>query len=201
MRWAGVDVGGRRKGFHVAVVDDDLTIRLHRASSPSAAAELLGAIAPKVVGIDSPRAWADAGDRSRACERAFAAARICGIRFTPDAATAAARTDTYFEWIEHGLELWAACEDRGIEVFECFPTASWSAWFGSRGPRSRAAWTRDAIQRLGLPAHGARSQDDRDAIAAALTARQRSLDPNSTCRFGDLVVPQPGSSPTGEALV
>jgi hypothetical protein len=38
---------------------------------------------------------------------------------------------------------------RDIEVIEVFPTASWTRWHGKRGPRTRAAWTRQGLAALG----------------------------------------------------
>jgi predicted nuclease with RNAse H fold len=151
----------------------------------------------RVVAIDSPSSWAANGDLSRECERDFVRTGLCGIRFTPDEATAAARTDRYLEWIELGLELWVAARAAGLHPIECFPTASWSAWLGPRGSRRRAPWTRNGIADLaeagvaGLEL--ARNQDDRDSVAAAFTARQWEAAPSSVDRFGDLVVPKPSS--------
>lgn len=151
----------------------------------------------RVVAIDAPAAWAPDGELSRACEREFASAGLCGIRYTPDAATAAARTDRYLEWIELGLELWDVVRAMDMHVIECFPTASWSAWLGPRGNRSRAGWTKEGIAKLadggiaGLEA--VRNQDERDAVAAALTARQWAIAPSTVDRLGDLVVPSRSS--------
>jgi predicted nuclease with RNAse H fold len=199
-RWSGIDVGGPRKGFHLAVVDESLAVQLGRARTADEAEAWLRRRCSKAtaVGIDSPAAWADDGERSRACERAFARAGFCGIRFTPDRATATSSKTGYYDWIAHGLELWSALHRAGFEVIECFPTASWTAWFGPRSG-SRARWTRQALADLvrdGLAATPApRNQDERDAVAAALTARQWSLDRGSTTSFGPLVVPRKSSSP------
>lgn len=197
--WAGVDVGGRRKGFHLAVVDERLQVTVGQAATAADADEWLEAAQPSVVAIDSPCGWAPADELSRPCEREFAALGLCGIRFTPNEEVAGARVDTYLEWIHVGLELWEALRARWVEVVECFPTASWSAWLGPRGSRRRAVWTKEGIARLrdhgvgGLEA--VRNQDQRDAVAAALTARQWALDRGSTHAFGHLVVPAPTPEP------
>jgi predicted nuclease with RNAse H fold len=73
-------------------------------------------------------------------------------------------------------------------VVECFPTASWTRWSGGRNGRSRAAWSTGALATLGVSGVPRRtSQDARDAIAAALTAR--CFDQGSTVSFGEIVVP------------
>ena len=198
--WVGVDVGARRKGFHLAVLRADGRIALLRANGPDAVAtavDRIVAAAPGRVAIDAPAAWAPDGMRARPDEVAFRAAGVCGIRFTPDAATAARRTDTYYGWIEHGLALWAALRAHDLEVVECFPTASWTRWLGPRAGRTRATWTGAGIDALYGPTAGSgvlhgdrpRNQDDRDAVAAALTARRADGD---VTRFGPLVVPPAG---------
>ena len=54
---------------------------------------------------------------------------------------------------------------RGAEVIEVFPTASWTRWQGKRGPRTRAAWTRQGLATLGLIGSGVSS-----AITGTLAA-------------------------------
>jgi hypothetical protein len=76
-----------------------------------------------------------------------------------------------------------------LAAIECFPTASRTRWGGSRGKRRRSEWTQAILRRIALlnvPA--TLSQDNRDAIAAALTARDH--DAGKTERFGDIVVPK-----------
>ena len=53
--WAGVDVGGRRKGFHAAVVDDRQLVA-GPAALPDAAAVTVWLMQwqPLIVAVDSP---------------------------------------------------------------------------------------------------------------------------------------------------
>jgi predicted nuclease with RNAse H fold len=179
-----VDVGGRRKGFHAAVVDSGgLAAGPARLATPADAVTWLAPLAPCVVAVDSPCRAAPVGERSRPDERALARS-VCSLRFTPEAAQL--ESNAYYEWVVHGLELYAALAEAGLNAVECFPTASFTRWAGARGRRSRAAWTQSALAgRLDrLPAR--LSQDDRDAIAAALTARD--YDRGLAERFGDIVV-------------
>jgi predicted nuclease with RNAse H fold len=183
--WAGVDVGGRRKGFHVAVLDDGALRELANLKRAGDVVTWLGERSPRVVAVDSPIAAAPDGAVSRACERRVARA-ICGIRYTPERSQLAG--NAYYEWVEHGLELYEALRGRPWTVVECFPTASWTRWAGSKGPRSRAAWTRAALgmfQVAGLPRR--LGQDGRDAVAAALTALAHER--GETESFGEIVVP------------
>ena len=185
--WAGVDVGGRRKGFHVAVVDGaclvDGPVRLSNAHE---VVDRLSGCRPRLVAVDSPRVSAPKGARSRPCERVFAAAGICSLRYTPDRRAIA--SNPYYEWIAQGLALYEALSEAGFRAIECFPTASWTRWLGPRGAEPRSAWSRRALARLGLRRVPDRmSQDDRDAIGAALTARAH--DAGRSEAYGDIVVP------------
>ena len=184
--WAGVDVGGRRKGFDVAVANDERLLALARCATPADVLRVLGDYEPLLVAIDSPCAAAPSGATLRECERALQAA-VCGIRWTPDQA-ALDSGNPYYEWIRLGLDLYRALEAEGLSTIEVFPTASWTRWTGTRRG-SRAAWTKRAMTMLGLeevPAHT--NQDVRDAIAAAVTARQQSR--GETDAFGPIVVPK-----------
>jgi predicted nuclease with RNAse H fold len=175
--WAGVDVGGRRKGFHVAVVTRDRVTQLTPCETPADVVRVLPSV--RTVAIDSPRGLAPRGQTTRPCERELARA-VCGIRWTPD------RIDRnrYHEWIACGLELYALLPN----AIECFPTASWTRWAGPRRG-SRAAWSAAALATLGLTGVPGRiSQDFRDAIEAAVTARL--YDDGRTESFGPIVVPR-----------
>jgi predicted nuclease with RNAse H fold len=185
MNWIGVDVGGERKGFDVAVIDHRELLLLRGRLTCTQVVGIVEELDPAVVGIDSPRCCAPQGMRSRACERGVAA-DVCGIRYTPDAA--AVGSNDYYEWVVHGLKLYAALESVRAEVVEVFPTASWTRWLGERGPRRRSAWTTSGLMKLDLSSLPKRTnQDQRDAIAAAVTARQYS--DGRADRIGDIVVP------------
>lgn len=184
--WAGVDVGGMRKGFHLALVDSErLRAGPVRVAGVEQAARWLLLCSPRLVAVDSPCSPAPEGCRSRPEERELAR-RICGIRYTPEQARLA--RGGYYEWVRHGLALYRALEREGLAAVECFPTASFTRWAGPRGQRTRAAWTREALAATGLAGVPPRlSQDGRDAIAAALTAR--SYDLGRAERLGAIVVP------------
>ncbi|MFL5820837.1 MAG: hypothetical protein ACJ76S_09195 [Solirubrobacteraceae bacterium] len=169
--WAGVDVGAPRKGFHVAVIDDaGLVGGPWRLAQPGDVVDALGTGRPVVVGVDGPRRAAPDGCGSRPAEREFAGARICGIRYTPDACRL--KANRHYEWVCNGLALYRSLEQAGLAVVECFPTASWTRWAGPRGDATRAAWSGRALAARGLRGvPGRLDQDGRDAIGAALTAR------------------------------
>jgi predicted nuclease with RNAse H fold len=185
-RWLGVDVGGKRKGFDVALIDDRRVLALHRQLCCEAVVELVETHWPKVVAIDSPRCCAPDGEATRVGERELARA-ICGIRWTPDESRVHAG-NSYYAWIVEGLTLYRALATRKVEVIEVFPTASWTRWHGRRGSRRRSAWSREGLADLGLEGVPARTnQDQRDAIAAAVTARQHTQGLTET--MGEIIVP------------
>jgi predicted nuclease with RNAse H fold len=183
--WIGVDVGGKRKGFDVAVIDDRRVLALQSRLRCEQVVDLVMTYQPPVVAIDSPRCCAPEGQTARESELQLARS-ICGIRWTPDAR--GVRASPYYAWILEGLALFDALSGRGAEVIEVFPTASWTRWHGRRGPRTRSAWSRQGLAALGLEGVPTRTnQDQRDAIAAAMTARQHTLAMTET--IGDIVVP------------
>lgn len=184
--WVGVDVGARRKGFDVALVDRRGLHRLLGGLSRDGVLEVVADSRPVLVGIDSPKRCAPSGFTARDCELALARA-VCGIRWTPDLRRV--KASPYYAWVVEGLELFAALAAGGWETIEVFPTASWTRWIGPRGPRRRADWSRHGLSTLGLAGMpGRTNQDQRDAIAAAVTARQHT--DGATERFGDIVVPR-----------
>lgn len=151
---------------------------VERARSVEEAVALLAAAAPALVAVDCPCTPAVDGELSRPDERALARA-VCGIRYTPDAATvhgARPEGDDFYGWIKHGLALYAALEAAGLAAVECFPTASWTRWGGPRAGRGRGAWSGQVLASLAVPGVPQRlNQDERDAVGAALTARAVAL--------------------------
>lgn len=146
-RWLGVDVGGRRKGFDVALIDGRRILALEGRLTREQVVELVETHRPAVVAIDSPRCCAPDGQKTRKCEHLVNDA-ICRIRWTPDEDRV--RGNPYYAWIEQGLALYDALGVFGADVIEVFPTASWTRLLGSRGNQSRAAWSRRGLAYLSL---------------------------------------------------
>ena len=191
-------MGGARKGFHVAAIDRDGVRALEHEHDATALATLLRSIGPAVIGVDSPSSAAPPGTRSREAERDLVAAGICGIRYTPCwDMLRSPHPKRYYEWILRGFDLYdalAKAPGARWEVIEVFPTAAWSQWSGRRRHGiTRAAWSTHALSKRQLPGvPQVASQDIRDALAAAITAR---LYPDETISFVEIVVPR------AEALV
>ena len=130
--WVGVDVGGKRKGFDVAVIDDRQVLALQgHLTCRQVVADIVNEHRPADRGDRQPSAaYAPDGQTARDSELQLARA-ICGIRWTPDARRVHA--SAYYAWILEGLDLFDALADRDAEVIEVFPTASWTRWHGRRG--------------------------------------------------------------------
>ncbi len=192
--WCGVDVGGHRKGFHLAAVNAGGLLDAPKAGFRVVdAVEWLARFGPAMAAVDSPICPAPPGFLSRAGERRVPTQVGCNIRATPDLATIQARTDDFYGWITHGFVLYEALRQAGITAIECFPTASWTRWAGRKGEQSRAAWTRHALAATRLENLPDRTnQDQRDAVAAALTARAH--DNGWTEAIGEIVIPRVGST-------
>lgn len=183
----GVDVGGRRKAFDAALVEGQRLIGLRRRQSVDDVVAWVASPQPTLVAVDSPRSCAAPRCTHRPEEKELRDA-VCGIRWTPASSQLAG--NLYYEWIVEGLRLYDALAHEPVNVIECFPTASWTRWHGARNGRRRSVWTREALAALNLQAVPPRTnQDMRDAIAAALTARDH--DQGRSQAFGDIVVPLP----------
>ncbi len=191
-RFAGVDVGGPRKGFDVAILEGSVVVDLRSRQGRDEVAQLLAAAGPRVVGIDSPCACSPAGEKSRPGERRLAR-EICPIFYTPDEETVRSG-NPFYGWVVEGLELYAAVQE-ALPVARCvevFPSAAWTVWAGPRDGRPKAEWSRQGLEAAGvggLP--GRMSQDARDAVGAALVAR---ADWHGECTdYGGIRVPRPGA--------
>jgi predicted nuclease with RNAse H fold len=184
-RWLGVDVGGKRKGFDLALIDDRRLLALEGGLDHLAVVERVTATRPTVVAIDSPCCCAPEGQSTRDSERQVNQL-ICGIRWTPDANRV--YDNDYYAWIVEGLALFDSLASHDVAVIEVFPTASWTRWLGKRHGQTRSRWSRSGMNTLGLEGLPKRTnQDQRDAIAAAVTARAHTR--GVTELMGEIVVP------------
>jgi predicted nuclease with RNAse H fold len=178
-RFAGVDVGGSRKGFHAAVIDDRaLVAGPTRLPDVATTVRWLVDQAPVVVAVDAPLTLGP-----RECERALTR-HVCHLYFTP-----AALAGTFYDWMRNGFALYAALRENGLAAIECFPTGTWTILAGKRGDRSRQAWTKGGLAALRLAGIPSRlDQDGRDAICAAYTARVHARG-HADPRFAPIAIP------------
>ena len=190
--FAGIDVGGPRKGFDVAVLEGSTLVELLSGQDRADVATVVEGSVPVVVGIDSPCACADPGEKSRPGERALAR-EVCPIFYTPDEAVVRSG-NPFYGWVVEGLELYGELGRRcpSSRLVEVFPSAAWTVWAGPRAGRPKAAWSREALAMAGLTGLPARmSQDARDAVGAALVARCEGH--GSCLDFDGIRVPRAGA--------
>ena len=190
--WAGVDVGGERKGFHVAILQGArVTVAPEAKLDVTEVVRFLSSFKPAVVAVDAPMTHAEHDETSRRCEREFLKAGICHLYWTPSRAEI--DRNPFYGWMRQGFALYRELVAEGLDVIECFPTASWTVWYRRRGTSRHSVWSRAALDRIrsahsleGIPAR--LGQDGRDAIGAALTARSYTLGEFQS--FDTLVVPR-----------
>jgi hypothetical protein len=114
--WLGINVGGERKGFDAALIDEYGVLGMQRRLPAAAVLELVSVAGPTLVGIDGPCCWAPDGETSRAGERLLNRA-VCGIRWTPDQHQGL-RSD-YYAWIREGLALFDALRSANVKPSTC----------------------------------------------------------------------------------
>lgn len=168
----GVDVAEARKGLDLVALGDRRAIveRISRASVTDVAAAI-ERIAPEVVCIDSPPAWARSG-KSRAAERALRPLGITAFSTPTDPGG-----HRFYRWMRAGFTVFESIADRypryrdgpiGGTALEVFPEATATLLAGTLCPKGQKNPFRRAVLR-------AQDIDDMllpsiDAVDAALAA-------------------------------
>ncbi len=185
---AGVDVGGRRKGFHAACLDEFNHVELFMHQDAQSIAAWLCQSGASVIGVDAPCRWNVPGG-SRLAERELV--RL-GFRcfFTPTRLRAEQNQTNFYEWIFCGQELFhclkkshplldrsAVCtkEPPSPVAFETFPRAiarRISPLSQQKGMETEHAFRRSVVESLGIALPLSRiGPDFVDAILCAFMAR------------------------------
>lgn len=182
--FAGVDVGGQRKGFHVAFLRGSVILSIERLAAASLVASRCRDMLAATVAVDAPCGWSlDPDGRSREAERAMLR---CGIRAYNVPAKNLAHLEGFHAWMLQGEALYSALQphfplwephegsSQGHFCFETFPHAITCALLGRivRG-QSKAVDRPAALALAGiqLPQRPL-SQDDVDACLCALAAQR-----------------------------
>jgi predicted nuclease with RNAse H fold len=121
LTFAGVDVGGERKGFHVALTDGRVILEIAAELSLRQTVEWLAQRSPTVVAIDAPPQALIQGPETRAAERALSQAGF-RIQWTRRQGTGLPAP----EWMNHGAALWHELQRAlpNARLIETFPTAA-----------------------------------------------------------------------------
>jgi predicted nuclease with RNAse H fold len=201
--YAGVDVGGVRKGCHLAFLRGQTIESIERLAHPALVASRCHEMNAAAVAVDAPCGWSASG-RSREAERAMLRH---GIRAYNVPARHLAQLHGFHAWMLQGeavysamqphFPLWtsSACPSEGPFCFETFPHAVTCALLGRivRGQdKSTDRLAALATAGIRLPERPL-SQDDIDACICALAAQQVAN--GDAQAFGDkhegfIVIPQ-----------
>lgn len=173
----GIDVGVA-KGLDLVLLDGSRRlVESHRGMGPSRLGRTIAELAPDVVAIDSPPAWARRG-RSRVAERELS--RL-GLRSYAVPTALAASGNGFYDWMRVGIRCFAAAARAGYPRYrrgpaagtalEVFPHASGAALAGrlpAPGDR-KTTWRRGVLRSRGVDVDALSSPDQIDAALAALT--------------------------------
>ena len=175
---AGIDVGGKGKGFHAVVMRNGI-LTARAIAGAQEAADWCVAEGAQVVAVDAPMGWSTSG-RSRQAERELKWDGVIIQCFrTPDAETGG--TKAFYGWVWNGMELYDCLAHHyrrydgmnraGELVFETFPNAVACALAGRVIPaKPKPATRRGLLQAQGLDHSRLKNIDEVDAALCALTA-------------------------------
>lgn len=179
---AGIDVGGKRKGFHaVALSDGEYLSHYQSTSATSIANWCRSAMRAQVIGIDAPCRWSIDG-RSRLAERQLMDKGIWCFS-TPTRKRALNHPTDHYGWMLNGAQLFAAlksthplCEKLPLltsrkHSFETFPHAISVAMRNApTSARNKRRDRRALLQQAGVDMSKLTNIDLVDAALCALTA-------------------------------
>jgi predicted nuclease with RNAse H fold len=169
---AGIDIGGRRKGFHAVITNKGQYHSRFKSSSAVEMASWVHSFNPAIIAIDSPCKFAASG-KSRKAERDLMQAGIHSF-FTP--VEEIARNSSFYGWVLNGNELYQSLkypifdgdyESTGFCI-ETFPNAIEKLMLPE--PSVRIGKSKNAIRRMLLYRLGYASKEltNIDFVDAAL---------------------------------
>jgi predicted nuclease with RNAse H fold len=192
---AGVDVGGRAKGFHAVALRDGAYVDKFASRTTSQVAEWCRQIGARVIGVDAPCRWSSTG-RARTAERQLMAEKTWCFS-TPSREIAEAHPKDHFGWMRNGEELFSILEsthtlftgDPGQITlplcFETFPNAIARALAGCSLPaRNKRTDRRKLLKNAGIDISNLSNIDTVDAALCALTAHYLARDKFE--KYGDV---------------
>lgn len=178
----GVDVGGRRKGFHAIALRGRRFLGKFESPDPHAVVNWIRSMDARAVGVDAPCRWSTTG-RARQAERELMRSGI-GCFSSPTLAKAQSHPSDYYGWMLNGAALFALLEQNEYHLFvgttmpltqrfcfETFPQAVACALAGEIVSAKRKATVRRNILRAaGIELAPFVNIDLVDAALCAVTA-------------------------------
>lgn len=178
---AGVDVGGRKKGFHAVALRGGTYLDQTKSTDATEIAAWCRSIGASLIGVDAPCRWSETG-RARPAERELMKEGIWCFS-TPSQRTALNHPRGHFDWMLRGEALFGQLERHYpllLEVslntpsprcFETFPQAVACALAGSVvSAKQKRHVRRSLLTRAGVDARKLTSIDAVDAALCALSA-------------------------------
>ena len=187
MDWIGVDVGGPKKRFDVAVIDEASLRDLRGRLTCNEVVGIVEKVQPN--GLRSTALLVRA--RRSEITRVRTQAQQADMPYPLDARRDSSGRERLLRLDHRGPQALRGARLIGRERNRGLSDRVLDTMARSRGSQRRSAWTREGLTKLGLNGVPNRTnQDQRDAIAAALTARQHAE--GLTECFGEIVVPVDG---------
>lgn len=177
-RVVGIDVGGRKKGFHAVALENGAYLG---QKNTSAVDELIywsvQAIGAQIIAVDAPCYWSSDG-RARPAERALMKQGIfCFSSTTREKAVS--HTTDYYGWMLRGEQLYQALavthpignSSSGRFCFETFPHAiTWQLRGGDANARRKRAERAELLRKIGIHFKDRVGIDTMDAALCAYMA-------------------------------
>ena len=165
----GIDVGGKRKGFHAVLLSSQSIQAVFEHTDPVQLVAWSLSHQPAVVAIDAPCGWSTSSG-SRQSERSLAhQGKRIPCFCTPTRARAA--QSRFYDWVFNGEQLYQAFQRQSITPIETYPYGvSEIILQRSPLPAKKQARRQEALAKMGLLNPCLTSIDFRDAALAALTA-------------------------------
>jgi predicted nuclease with RNAse H fold len=201
---AGIDVGGKRKGFHAVALRDGAYLDQMKSRNAAEIAAWCRDTGARFIGIDAPCRWSADG-RARPAERELMEKKIWCFS-TPTLAAANAHPKGHYDWMLVGAELFHCLEldyplfgGRAVDPekpasFETFPHAITCALRGAVASAKSKRKDRSALleaARINLPPRAV--MDTIDAALCALVAARfaaNSIDYFGNAESGFIVLPR-----------
>ena len=165
----GIDVGGKRKGFHAVLLSSQKIQAIFKHTDPVQIVVWSLSHQPVAIAVDAPCGWSTSGG-SRESERSLAhRGKRIPCFCTPTRARAA--LSRFYDWVFNGEQLYQAFQRQSITPIETYPHGV-SEIILQRNPlpAKKQARRQVALAKMGLLNPCLKSVDFRDAALAALTA-------------------------------
>lgn len=177
---AGIDVGGKRKGFHAVALRGKNFLEKITDTDPAVIVAWCLEQKATVVAVDAPCGWSKAGSSRQAERELFLFDEKIHCFATPTRAHAEANTKGFYDWVFNGEKLYQQLQKRyplfngkrakGLVCIETFPHAAACALAGQVvSAKHKASVRREVLKGCGYDA-GIRGLPNIDYVDAAICA-------------------------------